>query len=638
MTNRLNQPSVRVALASLVAAPAAFYIYFFFEWLFLVTSASPLAAMPLATQARSFLEATAHLLPAVVAVQLIASSVSLLHSKLRYVGVLPAAMILGLLGLMAFDNFTYTIFGFGIGKASPLLRPFYVGALLALIAAAAVKVERMVRNSETSPLAGFVGIVTICLLGAGGALAAIGHENAAVSSEKKQPNEWIDLGHKGESTVRPGMPNILLVGSDGVDATSMSAYGLERATTPFLAELRPQTLFVENAFSNVGKTRGALVTMLTGRLPTATKVFFPPHGLQGEEAHWHLPGILKEHGYTTLQLGMRHYADSEDANLLGAFDAANYRWESTTPTAARAATTEGDLLRTSILERIEERLLHLLQIREMVDGFAHIQGEVEDPMWKDERRMQTLLRYFKEAPEPWFVHVHMLDTHPPRDYEAGLDPRRREKMVSEMDERLRRLVEALTENVQIDRTVLVLTSDHTSDWGTTGRIPLLFRFPGAEPRGTVEVNAQLADIAPTLLDYIGVARPGWMDGSSLLRADDLALNRPIFGISRLSRARNTITPFFREIKDGGPPNYGAIAASLIAGSRWYEIQLSGGKLRSGAVEGHTRPDLELIDDARARDLLMKHLATAGFEVSLAPPQKPPQKTELASRDPRAEGD
>ena len=28
----------------------------------------------------------------------------------------------------------------------------------------------------------------------------------------------------------------------------------------------------------------------------------------------------------TLQIGMRHYADAEDAHLLGGFDAANYRW------------------------------------------------------------------------------------------------------------------------------------------------------------------------------------------------------------------------------------------------------------------------------------------------------------------------
>jgi arylsulfatase A-like enzyme len=91
-------------------------------------------------------------------------------------------------------------------------------------------------------------------------------------------------------------------------------------------------------------------------------------------------------------------------------------------------------------------------------------------------------------------------------------------VIGEFDGHLQRLVEGLEQQGKLANTVLVITSDHGQDW-TFDRLPLVFVFPGGTPSGRRSVNVQLIDVAPTLLDYIGVPIPPWMDGQSLLQPD-----------------------------------------------------------------------------------------------------------------------
>ena len=196
---------------------------------------------------------------------------------------------------------------------------------------------------------------------------------------------WRRWHSRGECSDRPGGaafhdaaaastgPNILIVGIDGVDAESLSAYGYARDTSPYLAQLRDESLFFENAFSNVGRTHGSLVTLLTGRLPFSTHVTFPPTALEGDDAYRHLPGLLKRKGYTSLQLGMRHYADAEDANLLG-FDAANYRWQDLDHIKRTSGGDEADVFRRAVAERLDERVGHLFGLRHAITSTPRSRG------------------------------------------------------------------------------------------------------------------------------------------------------------------------------------------------------------------------------------------------------------------------
>jgi arylsulfatase A-like enzyme len=427
-------------------------------------------------------------------------------------------------------------------------------------------------------------------------------------------------GTSGDSRDRP---NIFFLGFDGIEADIMSAYGYERATTPFLESIREDTLFFENAFSNATRTHGSLVTLLTGRLPFSTRVTFPPTVLQGEGAHRHLPGLLKRLRYHTFQVGIRHYADAEDANLLG-FDAANYRWQGV-DLRPKAVTDETVVFRRAVAERLDERLGRLLGLAPVASGFAHVQGRQIAPELRDDRRVATLQEYFKRAPEPWFVHLHMADTHccqyrPQQMHFSGNQTKAaRDSQLLETDGHIRTLFEALRTSGRLDRTIVVISSDHTSQWRTTERVPLMMRFPGARLKGRVSANVQLADVAPTMLGYLGLEIPPWMDGMSLVDPSKLPAERPIFGVSDIGRREGV--PGFRLLLESGPPNYGASAAMMIAGSHWFELNLRDGQLTSGPVPGHTRAAPSRMPDADARGLIEGRLAASGFRVSQ------PQQTE-----------
>jgi hypothetical protein len=189
----------------------------------------------------------------------------------------------------------------------------------------------------------------------------------------------------------------------------------------------------------------------------------------------------------------------------------------------------------------------------------------------------------------------------------------RDSTFYEADQHARELVEALAASGQLDRTIIVVSSDHASGWKSTERVPLMMRFPNRAHAGRVSANVQLADVAPTILADLGVQTPEWMDGLSLLDQENHHRHRHIYGVSDIGE-RDGISGL-RNLRDSGPPNYGATAAMLIAGHRWYELRLRDGALASGEIDGHTRTDAPVVSNEEARNLIRRQLESAGFKVS-----------------------
>jgi hypothetical protein len=263
---------------------------------------------------------------------------------------------------------------------------------------------------------------------------------------------------------------------------------------------------------------------------------------------------------------------------------------------------------------------HLFGLRHAIDVYAHVEGTRESPYWKDERRVETLTRYLPTATEPWFVHTHFLDTHccvyrPKSMVFSGPDRARDalDSQLREADDHVRAVVESLRASGRLERTIIVITSDHTNGWTTKGRVPLLIRFPGASITGRIAANVQLADVAPTLMQYLGEPIPSWMDGISLLDEQRRERARPIFGVSEIA-GRHSVGLMVTALDNAGPPNYGAGTVTLISGDRWFELSLEDGALSSGAVEGHTAPTRASVDESAARTLLLERLAASGFTV------------------------
>src|SRR5690606_16171014 len=102
-------------------------------------------------------------------------------------------------------------------------------------------------------------------------------------------------------------------------------------------------------------------------------------------------------------------------------------------------------------------------------------------------------------------------------------------MISEVDDQLGRIWQALEASGQWDNTIIVLTGDHAEMMGdhfTLGKggffdgsyhVPLIVRDPrcGTGAGRQVDKFTEAVDIMPTLIDLMGENVPAHLDGTSL---------------------------------------------------------------------------------------------------------------------------
>jgi N-acetylglucosamine-6-sulfatase len=110
------------------------------------------------------------------------------------------------------------------------------------------------------------------------------------------------------------------------------------------------------------------------------------------------------------------------------------------------------------------------------------------------------------------------------------DVRARLEMLLAVDESLARIVQALEDSGELERTAIILVSDHGYFYGEhqlneerrlayeeTIRIPLIVRYPTRVAAGVTPVAmVQTIDLAPTILELARIADPVERQGRSLL--------------------------------------------------------------------------------------------------------------------------
>jgi choline-sulfatase len=361
-------------------------------------------------------------------------------------------------------------------------------------------------------------------------------------------------------------PNILWIQTDEQRADSLGCTGERPVRTPNIDALAERGVRFANHFVQSPVCVPSRVCELTGRYAHQTGVF--DNGVQYAKGTWPdglttFPGVFARHGYRTANLGKWHtpshktWQENWDFQLFWDYD------------KKRPRSPYGDVAWFFGLgEDYDEAEHELLTYRlcghspVVLSGrYPDLPGGVTPRSHLADRAIDWLRD--ADSDRPFLLRVSFLDPHTPvlpsepwysmyagEDWDwdvpddASLESRpryeltdaRRERyrelsyaercrmrasyygLVSEVDHHVGRLVDALRNNGQLDRTIVVCTSDHGCMLGEHGqyhksvyydhvtRVPFLICGPDVSA-GTREDLTQVIDLGPTLLDLAGLSAP-----------------------------------------------------------------------------------------------------------------------------------
>ena len=307
-------------------------------------------------------------------------------------------------------------------------------------------------------------------------------------------------GQPVPAAVSPGAlrgDNVLLVTIDTLRADHVGAYGSALGLTPTLDRLAKEGLRFDTAHAHVPMTLPSHTTIMTGLYPAANGVH-DNGSFRFDGAKPTLAGTLKRAGYRTGAFVGAFVLDAR-FGLNAGFDVYDDR-------------VQGASANLEIVQRTAEQVL--APAAEWILNPSAISPE------------PSALSH-----QPWFAWVHLYDPHepytPPEPFAARYSQDPYSGEIAYADQALGGFLDRLRSGNALDRTLVVITSDHGESLGEHGerthglfayeatlRVPLIvWAHDSIKPAITAE-PARLVDLAPTVLDLVGVPA-GSSDGRSL---------------------------------------------------------------------------------------------------------------------------
>jgi hypothetical protein len=342
------------------------------------------------------------------------------------------------------------------------------------------------------------------------------------------------------------------------------------------------------------------------------QVFRYPDILSGRDSFEHLPGILKRHGYLTVEIGAPYYVDAGKLNLLDGFDISynqSLDLSGLDVLLPILGNSQSMYFIRTIAERADERLQYIFLNRKMADPVT----SVHDPAARisDTERVDLILHTIDNAERPVFIFTHMMDTHGPEfaseQYVFSTGPSSKKWDVNNyldatltFDGNAQKIYNHLARTGKLDDTILVIYTDHGFTYTINERIPVVIHFPHDEFSRHVKNNVQVIDIPVTLLGYLDLPQPEWMSGTSLLHEDPPA-GRIIF--STTSGDPEKIAPPFYQIN---------IMQGIIC-DRWYQLDVRKNLFRAGGIANSSAACLPP-DEEEVHQTLLEYLEHHGYDV------------------------
>ena len=350
-------------------------------------------------------------------------------------------------------------------------------------------------------------------------------------------------------------PNVLLVVLDTVRADRLTPYGYHRDTTPQLAKLAKRGVRFDRVHSSAPWTLPSHATMFTGRWPHEMKIETVG---SLDTTYPTLAEFLGSHGYATAGVVANQFFCGHETGLNRGF--ATYRDYPLTPGEVLRSTSVGWLLSKKFTRVQDEFASRFLGKK----GTVFSQHHDRKPAGEVNREFLEWLGGVKD--QPFFAFLNFFDTHspyfPPPDWtkhfgavpksqaEADLvrdwwmyrtNPHRAEEIglmvdlyddcLAAQDEQIGLLFDHLEKTGVLDKTLVIITSDHGEEFGEHGqfihgyslyesatRVPLFIFAPRDVPKDhVVKESVSLRDIPATVIDLLGLEGDSTFPGASLAR-------------------------------------------------------------------------------------------------------------------------
>lgn len=360
-------------------------------------------------------------------------------------------------------------------------------------------------------------------------------------------------------------PNVLLIFTDQQRADTIHAAGNPIIKTPHLDRLADEGVLFKSAYTPSPVCVSARCSLIYGLYPHNTGCFDNGYPMPDDKPS--LMELLSRVGYRTHGIGKMHF--TPDPQALRGFQTREHQEE------MRARVEDDDYL----------KFLHANGFDHVYDPFgqrgemyyipqpAQMPARLHGTNWVGDRAVEFIRN--ADRSRPFFLWASFIHPHPPfspptpwnKLYRAALMPlpkrpdgfetlhtymnkyQNRYKYrdngidnnllrvmkayyyacISFIDFQVGRMLEALEETGQLDRTMIIFTSDHgefLGDYNCFGkrsmldaaaRIPMIVRYPERFARGDVcETPVSLIDVMPTILTAAGIDPEDYnLDGMDL---------------------------------------------------------------------------------------------------------------------------
>lgn len=365
-------------------------------------------------------------------------------------------------------------------------------------------------------------------------------------------------------------PNIVVVVLDALPMAKTSFAKGGEDLTPSLRRFAERSFLFTRAYSPANFTSPSVATLLTGKSPVEHGIHEVKMSLHGASREENLPAELRKGGFASGAMVANFEAHPNLLKVEGfdrVFPMGGRGW---IPRMASAALRLADFHIPNLWSFTLESWF-----------LVHVPDRGHSHPWPPERNFSDGLAFLSKGDTPRFAYIHVMPPHAPfladppymysrlpvegfmdtpssheiglyRSYpESELEPigmleKRYVETVLSVDRRLGGFLDGLEAAGRFEDTIIVVLSDHGEmfepRWvahhgpyldDSLVHVPLLIHLPGQKGKRVVDSPIGLVDIAPTLLDLVGIPPPGWMSGISWkpVFSGGPARDRPVYSLT-----------------------------------------------------------------------------------------------------------